>query len=700
MSRIYEASLPLQETTAEVPSMKHALSTPPRLSSLRRFASTWIAPSTVVELLAIVIWALYVGREFLNLDPNVMPVGNEFGMAIQPHFVWTLFSECGSCVFWNGFVNGGNPAFVELHGVVLHPIVVITTMLWGGVNGAKLALIASFAMAGVAQWWLARVLSLGLSARIWSAAMAVTAGHLAGRLNLGVFGVVLSTASCSLIIAPALHLALHGRRRMAVLLSVVLALAIVSGQGYLQLGVVFALLPAFLVMLLDNRVRLRPVWKEFAIAGGLALLLSGIFLVPLLHFWPNFAKEIDPAFGSVQPLEYVPLNLVIRDVPFYITENILFKQPYPYLYVNYISWVPIFLAVIAIRLVPRRQLRVLLFFIVAIGLVYVASSGGLVGALARLVPTFAAGVRNPPLIAGLAVPLILALAAWGLDLLLKIRWPALSLAISSVAGLRSLLGLRADWLLMALPLLWALRSTYDFSQTWLRTKPFEPGVAQVIQALVPPTTAWVEPPFGEHFWTPPSITAGLKITTVVRPWAWKDRPAPPPYLRASRFKEDAALAGFVKEVGEIVLLASPDNQYAFINTGTQNIPCQAQAIGGNIDVACDTPVTGQLIVQENNWSGWSAKRDGTSVALAPGRWLSVPAPAGQHHYTFRYRPWDVLLGGALTLLGLGALVWLWRGAAELPPEQAGPFDGEHDRDRSDGHSTEVYRANAVGTGEE
>ena len=38
-----------------------------------------------------------------------------FGMAIQPHYVWTLWKTCGACLFWNGFSNGGYPAFVELH---------------------------------------------------------------------------------------------------------------------------------------------------------------------------------------------------------------------------------------------------------------------------------------------------------------------------------------------------------------------------------------------------------------------------------------------------------------------------------------------------------------------------------------------------------------------------------------------------------
>jgi hypothetical protein len=46
--------------------------------------------------------------------------------------------------------------------------------------------------------------------------------------------------------------------------------------------------------------------------------------------------------------------------------------------------------------------------------------------------------------------------------------------------------------------------------------------------------------------------------------------------------------------------------------------------------------------------------------LNAGTWLSVAAPAGTHHYEFRYRPWDVPVGAGLTLIGLALAVWVWR----------------------------------------
>lgn len=82
-------------------------------------------------------------------------------------------------------------------------------------------------------------------------------------------------------------------------------------------------------------------------------------------------------------------------------------------------------------------------------------------------------------------------------------------------------------------------------------------------------------------------------------------------------------------------------------------------MGGNIDIECQADSPGTLIVMENSWSGWKAKIDGRKAALDSSPWLSVDAPAGTHSYEFRYRPWDVPLGGALSLVGIGLAIWLW-----------------------------------------
>ena len=75
---------------------------------------------------------------------------------------------------------------------------------------------------------------------------------------------------------------------------------------------------------------------------------------------------------------------------------------------------------------------------------------------------------------------------------------------------------------------------------------------------------------------------------------------------------------------------------------------------------CISAVDGVLTVYENQYAGWTVRRDGQKVAMEGGPWLAVQAPAGVHHYEFRYRPWDVPVGLALTVAGIPVALLLGR----------------------------------------
>ncbi len=616
--------------------------------------------STWAELAIIGLWTIWVGRDLLNFDRTLVLTGREFGMSIQSHFVWQWLSRCNLCVLWDGSINGGAPAFTELHGAVLHPVVVITSVLFGAINGAKLTLVITLFMAGLAQWWLARVMGLGRLPRLWVAAMAVVAGNLSGRMESGLLAESLSTAACALTLAPGLQLALTGQRRATILFAITLALAATAGQGYLQIGLIIGLFPAYLVFFFDKNRRIRPLLKEFLLAGVLSLLLAGVFLVPLAHFWPNFIKGSESGFNSAQALEYAPLNLVIRDFSFYLNQS-LAKWATPHMYLNFIGWVPILLAVVALRLVPRKQLRLLIFLLVALGCVFLTSSAVTLRILEQLRFGFITSVRYASVIAGLAVPLVLALAGWGLHLLLQCAWPRISLRRFASNHPWTARSFSIRYLVLVLPLLWSIAAAYDFSHPWLRLDRTHPDVYTALQLAKQPTAQWIEMIYGEQFWTPAALDADMKLAKSIRPWDWRNHDLPPSFIQATRDPQqvDTTNVNYLGQVGQLWLVKHPQNEYAYINTGPQKIPCAATASGGDIDVDCSTNSAGKLMVTENSWTGWQASRDGTPIVLDDNRWLSVEAPAGSHHYEFRYRPWDVWVGLLLTLIGIVLCVRWW-----------------------------------------
>ncbi len=598
---------------------------------------------TFLEMGALALWAANVGWDYLNLNPRVIPFGgdfnsiDEFGSAIQSHYIWVRARECGWCALWNGAQRGGYPALTELHGSAFHPLVMTASLLLGVVNGAKAALVLSFWIAGLAQWRLAKELGLGWLPRLWSAGVAIAGGHLAGRMELGAFSLVLSTAMCSLTLAVLLRFFRTSARRDAVLLGITTASALMSGQGYLQIGLAGVLFASFWFFVFGSG-GVSPSWKNYILAAVIALLLAAPLLVPLAHFSPNFVKDADPQFRAAQPLFYIPLNLTVDDPDFYRSEA-LGKLPYPYLYALYIGWIPVLLALFALFFHVKQDRKLILFMLVGVLTAFLLASDLPYKLAAASLPQLA-GIRHPSLIAGLAVPLILALSAYGLERLLAVGTKAVQRFSTASPLWKSAL-----YLLWIIPLGYSLQSCFRFSQIWIGTKHLPGSLFAELETLQTDELEWVSPPFGEHVYVAPAIERGLKLSPGILPWNWRNREPPPPSLRI----EDGRLI----RSGEA---------YAGVTIDGEVEPCAAAGTGGSLEVVCHIERAGILTVKENYWDGWRAWMDGKPIPLKSGvPWLEVEAPPGSHKFTFRYLPWDAPLGLFLFIIGCALSAFAWRG---------------------------------------
>jgi len=604
--------------------------------------------SISIELSLIAFWAAVVGYPYLNVDPSQIPAGREFSGYIQFHHLWTRAIQCGWCATWNGSTAGGFPAFVDLYGSALHPVVIVTTLLFGVVNGAKLSIVIAFWVTGISQWWLAYELKLGRIARLWSACIAVAAGHITGRMEVGSFGMVFSTAFISLIFANILAIYNGKGKRFTVLLGIIGASAILSGQGYFQAGLV-GIMPAIVFLILDNFGKIKNLWKNYALAFFLACLLAAPLLVPLAHFYPNIEKGTDFNFDIAQPLQYIPLNLIIDNWQFYTTDGLLGKAPYPSLYVIYIGWVPFLLAILGFLKFEPSKAPVAGYMLGSVVLSHLIASAVLLKEVVNFIP-WVANIRFAPVISGLSVPFILGFSAYGLNHLIKIDWSKIrpnSLKISIQ-------------FLLVIPILISLTSVYNFSRMVIYTESLEEDDFSTLNALKTIDAQWVNPPYGEQFFAEPAIAMGLKISPGIMPWSWRDRETPRPFLEASREDgwDDYQLISDVHGTG---IYANPNEIYASILTDQGNvIPCSAKGIGGIIEVYCDSENNGVLTIKENYFSGWQVQiNEKQANILKEEYWLATQAPAGKNVYVFKYLPWDVPLGIILSLFGIFLCTWLW-----------------------------------------
>jgi hypothetical protein len=613
----------------------------------------------LLELILIVGWAIWVGRGMLNFNESHIPPGREYGMAVSTHHFWTFVQSCGWCALWDGSQIGGFPALANVYAAVIHPVTMVTTLIWGVVNGSKMIVVLSLIFAGLAQWWLAAELHVGWLARLWSALLAVVGGHLAGKLDLGVVDLVLSTALSSFVFPAVLMLRHRQDWRSTVVLALVVASSILAGQGYVQIFLLLTL-PAFGFLLLGPDWKLSPLWKKYAAAAGLAVMIGATLILPVVHNGWNIHKELNPSFSTVQPLKFSLLNFVVDDFE-YFTTDALGKAGIPSLYINFIGWLPLILGIFAVgaaRDVDRRHV----FYLAASATIIIALVDvTLLQALARWMP-FIASVRFPTFALGIAVTPILGLAAYGLEQVVKrVQWPFLAIGVGSQGGTRTL-SIPLS-LILLIPLALAVRQPYAFGRTALTVQPTAPETMMRLADMRTESLQWVLPIFGEHFWKEPAVRLGLKITSSSLPFWTGAKHYPEPYYELTRGPlenpdEDIVL---VKQYENEFLYQYPDVQYAVVIDSQGNAtPCPATGTGGEIDVTCNAPAGGRLVVHENAWSAWKLWVDEKRAELMDSDgWLAAKAPAGKHTFTFRYRPWDVPLGLFVTAVGLALCGWLW-----------------------------------------
>ena len=138
------------------------------------------------------------------------------------------------------------------------------------------------------------------------------------------------------------------------------------------------------------------------------------------------------------------------------------------------------------------------------------------------------GVRYPTLQAALAVPLILGLSALGLQRVLELTrdWPSLTLMTEKSPSLR---GFRIPvQAVLLVPLVWGLRTPYDFSAQWYGTKREADSISQVVHALKTDSLQWVSAPFGFHDFLGAAVAEGLKVSPEFNDVQWRDREYPKP----------------------------------------------------------------------------------------------------------------------------------------------------------------------------
>jgi hypothetical protein len=602
-------------------------------------------PQPGLEILLVVVWAIWAGRGVLDFTQDLMPPGMDFSLAVRGNYFWVNLLKCGSCALWNGNYDGGFPALVDLLAAPLHPIVALPTIAFGVINGGKVTIVLSLALAGLSQLWIGRTLGLSMPARLWGALMAVVAGSITGRMEIGQVTLLVSTASGMLWIAALLHIHKNWDNRSFVYFAVSTGLLLISGQGYIQIAIALAILPAALILFHAPRPNRGEWFEKLQFASVLGILSAAVLLVPILNNLSTMHKETNLSYSTTYPLFFQLGNLFILDQDF-LYQLMGWESRTYFDTLNYVGFGPVVLALIAPLVVPRKNFRELKFLLVSIVLVYFCSTMVTPRLLFDWIdPYIAAGIRHPGVMAGLAGSLILTLAAWTMDRLL------IFFASSPRPFLRHF-----GFILIVILSAVSLIVLYSSSQRWLSLQKFDVD-RSLVKYIRPSQLEWVKMP-DNHYWNLLAFEEGIKLTGTFHPWQFSGKIPPPPALTLSRDPLSSDWAHLARPYQDFYFSRSPENHYAFVNTSGVLSNCPAQASGGWIQATCNLQSAGTLVVMEHSWSGWEAFVDGVPVHLKSLNWLAVDLAKGKHTIEFRYLPWDVFVGFVISLIAC-VLLGLW-----------------------------------------
>ncbi|RME45890.1 MAG: hypothetical protein D6791_09635, partial [Chloroflexi bacterium] len=274
--------------------------------------------TVVVEWLLIFVLVLTFCTGFLDLGTRRPLPGNE--AEVFQSLDWVLvnsISRYGQFPLWNPYLRTGLPFVADPMLHVYNPLVTVPVLLFGVLDGFKIALFLSFLAAGLGMWWLGAVLGMGRAVRLWVALMYAFSGPAVARFFQGQYLFVLGFAWIPWSLAGLIAATRTRRKLHAVIAIFALALLFFSGNVYYAYYMLFVIGLYCLVMLVRFRSRAPFAdWNRagvLLVVGVLAIGIIAVQLLPLVEFWPHISKGTNPAFTDSQTIRQILLDYISRD---------------------------------------------------------------------------------------------------------------------------------------------------------------------------------------------------------------------------------------------------------------------------------------------------------------------------------------------------------------------------------------------------
>ena len=278
-------------------------------------------------------WALiflvayaYCASTLLDFNPlQLQQTGEQNNNAIGPLLAEIGVTHYGEVPLWNPFLMTGFPLTGDLNDHFWSPIATLPVILWGGITGMKVSVFLGFIIAGLGQWYLAKVCGLRGIFRLWSSLTLMLSGGLGLLWRVGWVYLFLGAVWFPWVFAS-FWLALHKKSRSSLIFcAVTVAMPFLTGGGYYP----FYLLGTASIILLVAFLTSKPDIRKFMLPRAIfiAIITAGLIAVMLLPIFNGYrlisrVTGPDVTQNGSQPVAYALMNYLIS-VPEWRDANIL-----------------------------------------------------------------------------------------------------------------------------------------------------------------------------------------------------------------------------------------------------------------------------------------------------------------------------------------------------------------------------------------